>query len=68
MRATDVAGIQGEVQYTFAVTGPDVTYKISYDYLTIMPKLRSTSGGRLIYQTSYEERKTFLWYDSLAKL
>jgi len=32
----------------------------SDDYLTIMPKLRS------IYQTSYEERKAFLRYDSLA--
>jgi len=32
----------------------------SYDYLTIMPNLRSTYDGRLIYQTSYEERKLFL--------
>jgi len=34
-----------------------------------MPKLRSTYDGRLIYKTSYEERKTFLRYepyDSLA--
>ena len=28
-----------------------------YDYLTIMPQLRSTYDGRLIYQTSYEERR-----------
>ena len=41
-------------------------YKISYDYLTIMPKLRSTYDGRLIYKTSYEGRKAFLRYDSLA--
>jgi len=34
-------------------------YKISYDYLTIMPKLRSTYDGRLIYQTSYNEWKAF---------
>ena len=27
----------------------------SYDYLTIMPKLRSTYDGRLIYKTSYNE-------------
>jgi len=26
----------------------------SYDYLTIMPKLRSTYDGRLTYETSYE--------------
>ena len=32
----------------------------SYDYLTRMPKLRSTYGGRLIYKTSYEWRKAFL--------
>jgi len=42
-------------------------YKISYDNLTIMPKLRSTYDGRLIYKTSYEGRKAFLGYDSLAK-
>ena len=28
----------------------------SYDYLTIMPKLRSTYDGRLIYKTSYFHR------------
>ena len=31
----------------------------SYDYLTIMPKLRSTYDGCLIYKTSYEERMAF---------
>ena len=36
-------------------------YKIYY--LTIMPKLRSTCDGRLIYKTSYKERKAFLRYD-----
>ena len=40
----------------------------SYDYLTIMPKLRSTYDGRLFCKTSYEARKAFLRYDSLAKL
>jgi len=43
-------------------------FKISYDNLTIMPKLRSTYDGRLIYKTSYEGLKAFLRYDSLAKL
>ena len=43
-------------------------YKISYDNLTIMPKLRSTYDERLIYKTSYERCKAFLMYDSLAKL
>ena len=46
--------------------------KISYDslndYLTIMPKLRSTYDGRLIYETSHEGRKAFLGYDSLAEM
>jgi len=45
----------------------DPIYKISYNNLTIMPKLRSTYDGRLIYKTSYEEHKAFLRYDSLAK-
>jgi len=42
--------------------GPDLqnVLRQSYDYLTIMPKLRSTYDGRLIYKTSYEERKDFL--------
>ena len=40
----------------------------SYDYLTIMPKLRSTYDERPIYKTSYEGRKAFLRYDSLVKL
>ena len=40
----------------------------SYDYLTIMPKLRSTYDKRLIYKTSCKERTAFLKYDSLAKL
>ena len=37
----------------------------SYDYLTTMPKIRSTYDGRPIYETSYEERKAFLRHDSL---
>ena len=41
---------------------------ILYDYLTIMPTLRLTYDKRLIYKTSYKERKAFVRYDSLAKL
>ena len=37
------------------------------DNLTIMPKLRSTYDGRLIYIRSHEEGKAFCRYDSLAK-
>ena len=33
----------------------------SYDYLTIMSKLRSTYDERLVYKTSYEEHKAFHW-------
>ena len=48
--------------------GPDLQniLRQSYDYLTIMPKLRSTYDGRLRYRTSYEERKAFLRCNSLA--
>ena len=52
--------------------GPDLQNILqqSYDYLTIMPKLRITIDlydRRLIYETSYEGRKAFLRYNSLAK-
>jgi len=47
------------------IRGP--IYKISYNNLAIIPKLRSTYNGRLIYHTSYEECKAFLRYDLLAK-
>ena len=40
----------------------------SYDFLTIMPMLRSTYDGCLIYKTSYEGSKAILRYDLLAKL
>ena len=52
------------------IQGPNLQNIVrqSYDNLTIMPKLRSTYDGRLIYKTSYEGRKAFLRYDSLAKL
>ena len=52
------------------VQGPDLQniLRQSYDYLTIMPKLRSTNDGRQIHKTSYEGREVFLTYDSLAKL
>ena len=42
-------------------------YYYYYDYLAIMPELRSTYDGRLVYQTSYEEREAFLRYDLHAK-
>jgi len=50
--------------------GPDLQniLRQSYDYLTIMPKLRSTYHRRIIYKTCYEGCKAFLRYDSLAKL
>jgi len=41
-------------------------YKISYDNLTIMPKLRLTYDERLIYKTAYELWKAFCRYESLA--
>jgi len=34
----------------------------SYDYLTIMPTLRSTYDGRLICKTSYEECKAYVQF------
>jgi len=45
--------------------GPDLQniLRQSYDYLTIMPTLRSIYDGRLIYKTSYEERESFLGYN-----
>ena len=52
------------------VQGPDLQniLRQSFDYLTVMPKLRSTYDGRLIYKTSYEGRKAFFRYDSTCKL
>ena len=49
--------------------GPDLQniLRQSYDYLTIIPKWRSTYDRRLLHKTSYEGRKAFLWYNSLAK-
>jgi len=60
----------GRVGILLVNQGPDLQniLRQSYDYLTIMPKLRSTYDGRLIYKTSYKGRKAFLRYDSLAKL
>ena len=47
---------------------PDLQYILRqpYDFPT-PPKLRSTYDACLTYQTSYEGRKAFLRYDSLAK-
>jgi len=54
---------------TFEYQGPDLqnVLRQSCDYRTIMPELRSTYDGRLICETSYERRKAFLRYNSLAK-
>jgi len=43
------------------VQGPDLQniLRQSYDYIMIMPKLRPTDDGRLIYKTSYSEWKSF---------
>jgi len=44
-------------KHIFGVKGPDLhnILRRPYDYLTIMPKLRSTYDKCLIYKTSYEE-------------
>ena len=42
-------------------------YKISYDNLTIMPKLPSTYDGRRVYKTSSRKRKAAFRHDSLEK-
>jgi len=42
-------------------------YKLSYDYLTIMPKLQSTYDGRQVYKISYGECGAVFRYDSLEK-
>jgi len=51
------------------IQGPDLQniLRQSYDSLTIMARLRSTYDRRLIHKTSYEGRKDFLVYNSLAK-
>ena len=41
--------------------------EVTYDNLTIMPKLRLTYDRRLIHKTSYEGHKAFLAYNSLVK-
>jgi len=60
----------GGIAISGVLLGPDLQniLRQSYDYLSKMPKLRSTYDVRLIYKTSYEGRKSFLRYDSLAKL
>ena len=65
--ARDAASFQ---QRQLGDQGPDLQniLRQSYDYLTIMPKLRSTYDRRLIQKTSYEGRKAFLGYNSHVKL
>ena len=57
------------VSVTVAMQGPDLRniLRQSYDYLTIVLKLRWTYDGRLVYQTSYKDRKAFLRHDSRAR-
>jgi len=45
------------VSISVPLLGPDLQniLRQSYDYLTIMPKLRLTYNGRLIYKTLYKE-------------
>jgi len=66
----DVAMHAAMLQVEISRLGPNLQniLRQSYDFLTIMPKLRSTYDGRLIYKTPYEGRKAFLRHDSLAKL
>jgi len=61
----DRCSLTGTNSDCLQIRGP--IYKISYDNLTIMPKLRSTYDGRLIYKTSRKGRKAVVRYDSLAK-
>jgi len=56
---------------TYLVAATQHNSQLGFDLLSsllsIMPKLRSTCDCRLVYETSYEGRKAFLRYDSLAK-
>ena len=58
------------LQVEISRSGPNLQniLRQSYDFLTIMPMLRSTYDRRQIYKTSYEGNKAILRYDSLAKL
>ena len=62
----DVAMHAAMLQVEISRLGPNLQniLRQSYDFLTIMPMLRSTYDGRLIYKGS----KAMLKYDSLAKL
>jgi len=49
--------------------GPDLQniLRLSYDYLTIMPKLRSTYDGCIIFQHLVKNAGLILRYDLLVK-
>ena len=68
----DVAMHAAMLQVEISRLGPNLQniLRQSYDFLTIVPLLRSTYDGRLFYKTSYEGSKAhvYLRYDSLAKL
>jgi len=62
----DSSVLRSEVSFGHFGTGAEMSrhfrgliYKISYDNLTIMPKLRPTYDGRLIHKTAYNEWKAF---------
>jgi len=60
--------IKSTMGFSFWHLGPDLLNILRQSYcLTIMPKFRSTYNRRLIHKTSYEWRKVFLRYNSLAK-
>ena len=58
----DVAMHTAMLQVEISRLGPNLQniLRQSYNFLTIMPMLRSTYDGRLIYKTSYEGCKAIL--------
>jgi len=62
--STTVSGTNDRIVLQIRAQGPDLQniLRQSYDYLTTVPKLRSTYDGRLIYTASYNEWKAFHRY------
>jgi len=65
-----IARLYDTYYITLLHQGPDLQniLRQSYDYLAIMPKLRSTYDRRLIHKTSYEGCKAFLGYNNNDRL
>ena len=63
------ARTRGRTRHKHTAHTPDLQniFRQFYDCLTIIPQLRSTYDGHLVYKTSSKERKAFLSYDLLAK-